>query len=86
MAHGPAWMSIAVAESGMRGFGQGESNPRIVEYNGHANLMGYDDRISWCSSFINGCFGNAGIPGTGSALARPGWSGTKRSIAPSIAA
>jgi uncharacterized protein (TIGR02594 family) len=63
-------MPIAMAERGVKRFGPGESNPRIVEYNGYTNLVGYDDKISWCSSFINWCFGSAGIRGTGSALAR----------------
>ncbi|ALX46171.1 MULTISPECIES: TIGR02594 family protein [Burkholderia] len=66
----PAWMPVALAEQGVRRFGRGESNPRIVEYNGCTNLVGYDDKVSWCSSFINWCFSRVGIPGTGSALAR----------------
>jgi uncharacterized protein (TIGR02594 family) len=65
-----AWMPIAIAEHGVRRFGPGESNPRIVEYNSHTNLAGYDDKVSWCSSFINWCLVNVGIRGTGSALAR----------------
>jgi uncharacterized protein (TIGR02594 family) len=64
------WMSLAFAELGVRRFGPGESNPRIVEYNAHTNLAGYDDKISWCSSFLNWCLANAGHRGTGSALAR----------------
>jgi uncharacterized protein (TIGR02594 family) len=63
-------MPVAIAEHGVRRFGPGESNPRIVEYNGHTHLVGYDDKISWCSSFINWCLGCVGIRGTGSALAR----------------
>jgi uncharacterized protein (TIGR02594 family) len=66
----PTWMPVAMAERGVKRFGPGESNPRIVEYNGHTSLVGYDDKISWCSSFINWCLGQAGIHGTGSALAR----------------
>ncbi|AOJ04227.1 MULTISPECIES: NlpC/P60 family protein [Burkholderia] len=66
----PAWMPVALAESGVRRFGPGESNPRIVEYNGCTNLVGYDDKVSWCSSFINWCLARVGISGTGSALAR----------------
>ncbi|MBE1159823.1 TIGR02594 family protein [Dyella sp. 7MK23] len=63
-------MPIALAERGVRRFGPGQSNPRIVEYNGHTALVGYDDKISWCSSFVNWCLGRIGIRGTGSALAR----------------
>jgi uncharacterized protein (TIGR02594 family) len=66
----PNWMPITLGERGVRRFGPGESNPRIVEYNGCTNLVGYDDKISWCSSFINWCFAGVGIRGTGSALAR----------------
>jgi len=66
----PIWMAIADAERGVRRFDPGMTNPRIVEYNNHTNLVGYDDKISWCSSFINWCMAQAGITGTGSALAR----------------
>ncbi|EXI97855.1 TIGR02594 family protein [Burkholderia pseudomallei] len=66
----PAWMRVALAEQGVRRCGRGESNPRIVEYNGCTNLVGYDDKVSWCSSFVNWCFSRVGITGTGSALAR----------------
>jgi uncharacterized protein (TIGR02594 family) len=66
----PAWLSLAFSERGVRRFGPGESNPRIVEYNAHTNLVGYDDKISWCSSFLNWCLANTGQRGTGSALAR----------------
>lgn len=66
----PEWMRIADAERGIRRYPQGDTNPRIVEYNNTTNLVGYDDKISWCSSFINWCMGGAGLAGTGSALAR----------------
>ncbi len=64
------WMAVALAERGVRRFPPGRVNPRIVEYNGHTNLVGYDDKISWCSSFVNWCMARAGLRGTGSALAR----------------
>ncbi|MFM0166988.1 TIGR02594 family protein [Paraburkholderia sediminicola] len=66
----PVWMPVALAERGVRRFPTGETNPRIAEYNNHTNLIGYDDKVSWCSSFINWCLANAGVRGTGSALAR----------------
>ncbi|MBN3723022.1 TIGR02594 family protein [Burkholderia sp. Ac-20379] len=66
----PPWMPIALAESGVTRHGPGRSNPRIVEYNGTTNLVGYDDKVSWCSSFANWCIARAGLSGTGSALAR----------------
>jgi uncharacterized protein (TIGR02594 family) len=66
----PAWMPVAIAERGIRRFPVGETNPRIVEYNSQTNLVGYDDKISWCSSFINWCLAGVGVRGTASALAR----------------
>ncbi|WP_084162587.1 TIGR02594 family protein [Paraburkholderia bannensis] len=66
----PIWMPVAIAECGVRRFPTGESNPRIVEYNNQTNLVGYDDKIAWCSSFINWCLAGAGVRGTRSALAR----------------
>lgn len=66
----PPWVAVARAELGVRPFAPGESNPRIVDYHRGTNVEGYDDKISWCSSFVNWCLGNAGIVGTGSALAR----------------
>jgi uncharacterized protein (TIGR02594 family) len=64
------WMDVAFAERGTRRFPTGQTNPRIVEYNDCTNLRGYDDKISWCSSFVNWCLAQLGIAGTGSALAR----------------
>lgn len=64
------WMDAAAGERGVRRFPAGQTNPRIVEYNYHTNLRGYDDKVSWCSSFVNWCLAQSGIAGTGSALAR----------------
>ena len=66
----PPWLSIAAAETGVRTFAAGASNPRITEYHAHTNIRGYDDKASWCSSFVNWSLAQAGIQGTGSALAR----------------
>ncbi|MEQ5839516.1 TIGR02594 family protein [Paraburkholderia acidicola] len=66
----PTWMRVAMAEHGVRRFPVGETNPRIVEYNNQTNLAGYDDKVSWCSSFANWCMAGAGVRGTGSAVAR----------------
>lgn len=63
----PTWMPIAIGEMWTKRFPAGECNLRIVEYNGYTNLLGYDDKISWCSSFINWCLFQAGLVGTGSA-------------------
>jgi uncharacterized protein (TIGR02594 family) len=66
----PAWLKVAYAEIGERRAAAGSSNPRIDEYNNATTLRGYDDKISWCSSFVNWCLAQSGIEGTRSALAR----------------
>ncbi|WMY11730.1 TIGR02594 family protein [Paraburkholderia phenoliruptrix] len=66
----PAWLSVALQERGIRRYGAGQCNPRIAEYNNCTQLAGYDDKIAWCSSFLNWCMKQSGIRGTGSALAR----------------
>ncbi len=57
----PAWMSIASAEAGVRTFGPGASNPRITAYHAGTNIEGYDDKASWCSSFVNWTLAQVGI-------------------------
>ena len=66
----PPWLSVAASEMGVATFPPGQSNPRITEYNAHTNIRGYDDKASWCSSFVNWSFDQVGVRGTGSALAR----------------
>lgn len=66
----PRWLEIAFAEVGVSTHPPGSSNPRITEYHSGTNIAGYDDKASWCSSFVNWSLAQAGIPGTGSALAR----------------
>ncbi|MEO7886523.1 MAG: TIGR02594 family protein [Polaromonas sp.] len=66
----PPWMPIAFAEVGVRTFPAGQSNPRVTEYHAYTNIRGYDDKASWCSSFMNWSLAQVGISGTGSALAR----------------
>lgn len=64
------WVAYAWAECGVRSFGPGECNPRITQYHAGTNIAGYDDKVSWCSSFVHWSLGQAGIAGTSSALAR----------------
>ena len=64
------WMTVARAEMGVAQYTAGHSNPRITEYHADTNIRGYDDKASWCSSFVNWCLAQAGIAGTNSALAR----------------
>ncbi len=66
----PPWMTVAFGEVGVAACGPGQSNPRITEYHEGTNICGYDDKASWCSSFVNWCLASVGIDGTGSALAR----------------
>lgn len=64
------WMQIALAEIGVSTYPPGQSNPRVTEYHANTNIAGYDDKASWCSSFVNWSLAQVGIAGTGSALAR----------------
>lgn len=66
----PPWLAVARKESGVAQYPVGQSNPRITEYHAHTNIRGYDDKASWCSSFVNWCLARLEIAGTGSALAR----------------
>lgn len=63
-------MRFARAEQGVCVCGPGASNPRITAYHQGTNIEGYDDKASWCSSFVNWSLAQAGIVGTRSALAR----------------
>ena len=64
------WLRVARRELGVQTFAPGSSNPRITEYHAGTNIAGYDDKASWCSSFLNWTLARVGIAGTGSALAR----------------
>lgn len=64
------WLAVARGEIGVQMFPPGTSNPRITAYHAGTNIAGYDDKASWCSSFVHWALGQAGIQGTGSALAR----------------
>jgi len=71
----PPWMSIARAECGVRAAPPGQCNPRITAYHEGTSIQGYDDKVSWCSSFVHWVLARVQIAGTGSALARSwlGW-------------
>lgn len=64
------WMSVALAEVGVSTYPVGQSNPRVTQYHSHTNIAGYDDKASWCSSFVNWVLAQVDITGTNSALAR----------------
>lgn len=69
-AHPAPWMDAAFAEIGVSTYPPGNSNPRITQYHAHTNIAGYDDKASWCSSFVNWSLAQVEMVGTGSALAR----------------
>ena len=64
------WLRVARAEMGVQRFPAGSSNPRITEYHAGTSIAGYDDKASWCSSFVHWTLSGVGIAGTGSPLAR----------------
>ena len=66
----PRWLEVAFGEVGVSIHPVGSSNPRIAEYHAGTSIAGYDDKASWCSSFVNWSLAQAGVRGTGSALAR----------------
>jgi uncharacterized protein (TIGR02594 family) len=63
-------MPIARREIGVSTYASGQSNPRVTQYHADTNIAGYNDKASWCSSFVNWSLAQAGFVGTGSALAR----------------
>jgi uncharacterized protein (TIGR02594 family) len=52
------WLRVARGELGVRNFPAG------------TNVAGHDDKVDWCSSFVDWVLARAGLRGTGSALAR----------------
>jgi uncharacterized protein (TIGR02594 family) len=68
--HAAPWLAAALGELGVSRAPVGHSTARITEYHAGTNVQGYDDKVSWCSSFVHWCLGQVGLPGTGSALAR----------------
>lgn len=69
----PKWLEAAIAEIGQREVSGGKSNPRIVEYRRMAKLDGLkgdDGVVPWCAIFVNAMLAKAGVPGSGSGMAR----------------
>ena len=65
----PKWLEIALKEVGVCEVKGGE-NKRIIEYHATTTLKAKEDEVPWCSSFVNWCMVQAGLPGTNSAAAR----------------
>lgn len=73
-----SWVNIARREIGQKEVPGSGNNPRIVEY--HAAASGTaPDAVPWCSSFVNWCMMQVGVPRTQSKAARS-WSSWGRSI------
>ena len=66
----PAWLEIAEGELDQAEVSGVGSNPRIIEYHATTTLKATDDRVPWCSSFVNWCLYHAGVMPTRSAAAR----------------
>lgn len=66
----PKWYHLAWGERGVKEFAGNAENPRIVEYQAATTFPAADDEIAWCSSFVNWCMKQAGVPRTKSAAAR----------------
>lgn len=70
----PLWLSIALAEDGVREIPGARDNARILEYL-RTTGSSLHDETPWCSAFVQWCLGRAGVAGTGEANARSwlGW-------------
>ncbi len=66
----PTWLDYARSEKGVAALTGSESSARVEEYHRSVSEKPWDDKIPWCSSFLNWCMRQAGLPGTQSALAR----------------
>lgn len=68
----PPWYQIALQEKAkdIKEIRGGKDHPRILEYHQATTLAANDDETSWCSSFVNWCFKQAGFETTGKANAR----------------
>jgi uncharacterized protein (TIGR02594 family) len=72
----PPWLTIALDElkKGVAELHDPEENPRIVEYLKTTKLdppeAAESDETDWCSAFVNWCFEQCGIKGTGRSNAR----------------
>jgi len=69
----PEWIVIVKGEIGQKEIKGDKDNLRIVEYHATTTLKATDDEVAWCSSFVNWCFRQCGIDGTGSGIAPKKW-------------
>jgi uncharacterized protein (TIGR02594 family) len=66
----PPWIKIALAEVGVQEVPGRDHNKRILDYHATTTLAAKQDDVAWCSSFVNWCFKQSMIKGTGLANAR----------------
>lgn len=69
----PRWLAVAIGELGVAEVPGRETNARILEYWQAVVTRapgGVHDETPWCSAFLNWAMVQAGLTGTGSALAR----------------
>lgn len=66
----PVWMLVAFSQYDVSTFPKGECNPEIEKYHKTTNNPHFDDKASWCSSFVNWAIIKCGINGTNNTLAR----------------
>ena len=75
------WMPYALAELGQRELPGNADNPRVVLYHSYAGGRAPDE-VAWCSSFVNFCMAQAGVPRTEKKNARSWMRWGKETTAP----
>lgn len=63
------WYEAARRELGVHEIVGFRHNPRVLQYHQATRLKAVTDEVSWCSSFLNWVFDQAGLRGTLSAAA-----------------
>ncbi|MCK5168759.1 MAG: TIGR02594 family protein [Bacteroidales bacterium] len=64
-------LKIAASQLGTKEISGNEDNPQIVKYSEETGITGINnDETPWCSTFINWCAEQAGLPMSGKANAR----------------
>ena len=64
-------LKIAASQLGIKEIRGSEDNPQIVKYAQETGITSIDDdEVPWCSTFVNWCAKEAGLPMSGKANAR----------------
>jgi uncharacterized protein (TIGR02594 family) len=68
----PSWLIEAIQEIGQKEVAGAKSNPRIIAYRKLAGtpFEQEDGKVPWCAIFVNAMLAEAGVKGSGSAMAR----------------